>query len=353
MVTREEALEEYARAIEELRIKAEGKGVPQEQFDQLISESLDEIAKEMHPQLSIYKTAKKWTFRLLKLVFLTLLLYAVVSCHTPTQKSLSRHIQGFIYPFMRAFRKLTLPILHAYPELAEWHEEPCLLRNPLYGFRGPDCWPCENVRSVLTFTSSPENFADTYFHNGVPFVLKGHSVLVNKDKIKDLYLDTRKIINRSAPRIIAENTETTTYFVEDFLKIPEFNMTDVHPEAHFTWKVTRSEAARVLKKLFPLPPFVPPNTEAAIQRFIFIDGPAAPTYTIPLTDFANVWVSQAKGARLLALNSSPQCIGRCHGVSILLQEGDILFYNWQFWRSRSLPVSGASETTITFVGSFY
>ncbi|XP_065350697.1 uncharacterized protein LOC135946416 [Cloeon dipterum] len=353
MSSRQEALEEYARAIDDLRTRAEGEGMTADQFEKILSESLDEVNKEMNPRVSLVKSLRKWIIRFSKLLLLCLALYAMVSCHTPTQKSLSRHIQSFIYPFMRVFRKITLPILHTYPELAEWHEEPCLIRNPLYGFRGPDCWPCENVRSVLTFTTSPENFADTYFHSGVPFVLKGHAALVNKDKIKDLYSENQKIINRSAPRISAEHMESTVYMIDDFVKIPEYNLTDVHPEAHLTWKVTRSEAARVLKKLFPLPPFMPPNTEAAIQRFIFIDGPTAPTYTIPLTDFANVWVSQAKGARLLALNSSPQCIGRCYGVSILLQEGDILFYNWQFWRSRSLPVSGATDTTITFVGSFY
>lgn len=46
----------------------------------------------------------------------------------------------------------------------------------------------------------------------------------------------------------------------------------------------------------------------------------------PLTDFANVWVSQGSGARLLSLSPSPHCVTRCHPVSVLMQPGDLREY---------------------------
>jgi len=118
MATKEEALDEYCQIIEALRSEAEQDGITSAQFDKLLSETLEEVKREIHPPMSILKIAKRWILRILKLLTVFLFVYALVSCHTPTQKSLSRHVQGYIYPFMRTLRKLTLPILHKYPELA-------------------------------------------------------------------------------------------------------------------------------------------------------------------------------------------------------------------------------------------
>jgi hypothetical protein len=62
---------------------------------------------------------------------------------------------------------------------------------------------------------------------------------VELEKMKDMFQESQKIIQRSAPRVIGENVEISVYLVEDFLKIPEYNMTDVHPDAHFTWYYKR------------------------------------------------------------------------------------------------------------------
>jgi hypothetical protein len=118
MSSKEEALTEYSRLVEELRGEAGKEGLTSEEFNILLSETLNEVAKEMQPPTSIFKLMKKIMLKVSKLLLVVILVYALVSCHTPTQKSLSRHIQGFIYPFMRTLRKITLPILHSYPELA-------------------------------------------------------------------------------------------------------------------------------------------------------------------------------------------------------------------------------------------
>lgn len=64
---------------------------------------------------------------------------------------------------------------------------------------------------------------------------QAHAPFVELEKMKDMYQESQKIIQRSAPRVVGENVEISVYLVEDFLKIPEYNMTDVHPDAHFTW----------------------------------------------------------------------------------------------------------------------
>lgn len=118
MVSKDEALTEYSRTVEELRGEAEKEGLTSEEFDKLLSDTLNEVAREMQPTISIFKLLKKIMLKVSKLLLVVVLVYVLVSCHTPTQKSLSRHIQELIYPFMRTLRKITLPILHNYPELA-------------------------------------------------------------------------------------------------------------------------------------------------------------------------------------------------------------------------------------------
>lgn len=64
---------------------------------------------------------------------------------------------------------------------------------------------------------------------------QAHAPFVELEKMKDMYQESHKVIQRSAPRVVGENVEISVYLLEDFLKIPEYNMTDVHPDAHFTW----------------------------------------------------------------------------------------------------------------------
>lgn len=60
-----------------------------------------------------------------------------------------RNIQTFIYPGMRAWRMLTLPIIETFPALTKLYDETCLVENPFFEVAGLDCGPCKGVVSVL------------------------------------------------------------------------------------------------------------------------------------------------------------------------------------------------------------
>lgn len=60
-----------------------------------------------------------------------------------------RNIQTFIYPGMRAWRRLTLPIIETFPALTKLYDETCLVENPFFQVAGLDCGPCKGVVSVL------------------------------------------------------------------------------------------------------------------------------------------------------------------------------------------------------------
>lgn len=113
MASKGEVLAEYVQAITELRLEGERRGLSNTELNQLVAASLAAVK----PQHSRGRTVVRVIWLLIRGLFLAALIYAVVACHSPTQKTLSRHIQGFIYPFMRNLRKLTLPVLRAYPDL--------------------------------------------------------------------------------------------------------------------------------------------------------------------------------------------------------------------------------------------
>lgn len=117
MASKSEVLADYARALAEIRAEGERDGMSSDEVDSLISASLDAVAPK-EPRPGHLKSLLRVLWWLIKALLVAAVLYALVACHSPTQKTLSRHIQGFIYPFMRGVRKVTLPLLRAYPELA-------------------------------------------------------------------------------------------------------------------------------------------------------------------------------------------------------------------------------------------
>jgi hypothetical protein len=117
MASKSEVLAEYAHEIAELRADGERTGMSSSEVESLMCASLD-AAIPKPSQLGRINSLLRGIWWLLKSLLLAAVLYALVACHSPTQKTLSRHIQGFIYPFMRNLRKITLPVLRAYPDLS-------------------------------------------------------------------------------------------------------------------------------------------------------------------------------------------------------------------------------------------
>ncbi|KAG8223556.1 hypothetical protein J437_LFUL004430 [Ladona fulva] len=281
-------------------------------------------------------------------------LYCILACHNPTQKLVTRHIQDYIYPFMRTFRLFTLPLLKLYPSLVDWHEEQCLVRNPFYKVQNLDCWPCEQVRSVLDL-SGLKNFTEYYHHSGIPFVVKDAlSQDSSLETLQRIYAENKEFFKRDAPKFSSSDSGLKS--LDSFLDPNNHDAFNVskNPEIHVTWKINRAGPARILRETYPKPYFVPEGTEIAIQRFLFFNGPESPAHDLPLTDFANVWITAAgDGERLISLWPASQCSHACSPTSVVLKPGQILFYNWQFWRPRSLPVHGSKGLSIMYLGSFY
>lgn len=280
-------------------------------------------------------------------IFVVIFVYMFVTSHSSVQKIILRNSQNYIYPIMRTLRILTLPLLRQYEFLSDWHEEECLVKNPFYYELPLDCWPCEDVRTLVDLTGF-RNFSDDYVYNEKPFIVR--------DSLKQevSFQDLQKLYNKyslgldrgTAKFLCSENDFCSPNDV--FTKEPPLkNIFQV------MWKINRVAAARVIRKIFPRPYFIPNSSEVALERYLYLSGAEAPQFFLPLTDFANVWVAQGQGYRLIVLDPSEPCISNCSSVSVLLRPRDVLYYNWQFWRPRSRPANFCEDMSITYIGSFY
>ncbi|XP_015913281.1 uncharacterized protein [Parasteatoda tepidariorum] len=279
--------------------------------------------------------------------FIAIFLYLFIISHNSVQKFVMRNCQNLIYPTMRTLRIWTLPILRNYEFLSDWHEEECLVRNPFYYELPLDCWPCENIRTLVDL-SGFTNYSHDYVLNEQPFIVRDSlQENVSFQDLQKLYYKYDKLLDRGTAKFRCSE--------KDFC-LPNDVFTKKPPAIntfHVMWKINRVAAARVIRKIFPRPYFIPNNSEVALERYLYLSGSEAPQFFLPLTDFANVWVAQGQGYRLIVLDPSEPCISNCSAVSVLLRPRDVLYYNWQFWRPRSRPANLCEEMSITFVGSFY
>lgn len=85
----------------------------------------------------------------------------LVNYKTETSNAFMRNIQTLIYPVMRAWRKITLPLIKTFPALTDLYDETCLIENPLFRVAGMECTPCTGITRVIQYSSShPTTYSD-------------------------------------------------------------------------------------------------------------------------------------------------------------------------------------------------
>ncbi|XP_035223060.1 uncharacterized protein LOC118195836 [Stegodyphus dumicola] len=284
---------------------------------------------------------------ILACIFTIVFMYLLITSHNTVQKFVMRNCQNYIYPTMRTLRIWTLPLLQRYEFLSDWHEEECLVKNPFYYELPLDCWPCEDVRTLVDLTGF-NNYSNDYVYNEQPFIVKDSlNIPVSFNDLLMLYEEHNIVLDSGTAKFLCSESDFCSPRDVFTKKAPAKNAFQV------MWKINRVAAARVVRKIFPRPYFIPNSSEVALERYLYLSGAEAPQFFLPLTDFANVWVAQGQGYRLIVLDPSEPCISNCSTVSVLLRPRDVLYYNWQFWRPRSRPANFSEDISITYVGSFY
>ncbi|KAJ9583587.1 hypothetical protein L9F63_022060 [Diploptera punctata] len=356
-VSREEVLTSYEQEVKKLRRLGKEWRLKERDIDEIINKSFKFLQEQCETQnvksliTDGTKSRPLYSFKLtLKFIMFVILMFfgacLFITYHRPTYNLVVRNVQELIYPTMKSLRKITLPIVRAFPSITVWYDEMCLVENPY--FRAPDinCWACEEVRSVLDLTEihNPRDFQP---YTGFPYIVKGAVTAINYKNLEKLYIDHKQMIDQDAYRIISTISSWKTIgnlMDHELEKNPTTNQ-----DAHIVWRINRLEPARVLRKLFPRPSFIPDTVN--MERFILVDEPKAPQYKLPFPEGYRVFVMQASGERLLILEPVEGCNINCTRVSVLLKPSDFLYYNSWFYRPKSNPVENSTAISISYIGS--
>lgn len=150
-------------------------------FDEIQSAQRDnETQRCRHSSLKKYSPTQSNAIEMLCKPFRRYVVYigvvfviiALVNYRTDISRLFMRNIQTFIYPGMKYWRKMTLPIIRQFPQLTNLYDESCLLSNPYFHVAELDCAPCINVISVVDLSGYLG-----HFDSSIPHIVKQVSVL--------------------------------------------------------------------------------------------------------------------------------------------------------------------------------
>ncbi|XP_055586264.1 uncharacterized protein LOC129738953 [Uranotaenia lowii] len=285
--------------------------------------------------------------KIINFIFVLLTLFIVFSYKHEVSTVVLRNIQSFIYPGMRVWRKVTVPIIANYPSLTEFYDESCLLTNPYFQVENLNCDPCADVANVLDFTNV-EPMAVNY-----PYIFKTLKELVDIGRLQTLFEQHRATFVKDAYKVQSSAQDEIQNLDDLFRHFGNGSQSTstTMSESHNVWRCNRMAPARLLRTVFPRPARLP-STGVSLERYLVVDSPQAPPYRIPDAECANMFVLQGYGSRTFLLRPTQECRHRCRTLSVRLPASYGLIYNWWYWKPISLPEQYAKTPSVSYIGSY-
>ncbi|XP_034118625.1 uncharacterized protein LOC117577803 [Drosophila albomicans] len=314
------------------------------------------------------------------LFYLTLMSLCVVAYRyeSATGANNGRMMQSLVYPGMRMWRRMTMPLIQRFPRLTELYDESCLMGNPFFQLEDLNCGPCANVESVWL---ESDECAQLYVHveagnatltsglgykqlaqqlqlcrkpaEHMPYTFRSNQHGFDLLEFQRIYANNLQIFQRDAYRV--HSTSQGVHNLEDLFG--QFNSSSSGSSSqdqdatHNLWRCNRMLPARLLRPIFARPLRLP-SMGVALERFVAIDTSHAPAYTLPETACHNVYVQQALGTRFIILRPTSECRQRCRTLSIRLTQSFVLNYNWLYWKPISAPDPISESMSISLIGSY-
>ncbi|XP_017013054.2 uncharacterized protein [Drosophila takahashii] len=284
-----------------------------------------------------------WLFYL-TLVSLCVAAYRYETTTTTTSSTGGGH-QAMVYPGMRMWRRMTMPLIQRFPQLTELYDESCLMGNPFYQLEDLSCGPCAEVESVWLEGEDLEQHRP----EGSPIAFRSNQLeAIDLSHFYAIYASNHQIFQRDAYRVHSTNQDV--HNLEDLFG--QFNSSSSWTkQAHSLWRCNRMLPARLLRPIFARPTRLP-SMGVALERYVAIDTAQAPAYTLPETECPNVYVHQAVGTRFIILRPTSECRHRCRTLSLRLTQSFVLSYNWLYWKPISAPDPISESLSISLIGSY-
>nr|CAI5868191.1 unnamed protein product [Callosobruchus analis] len=180
MIDQQTLLARYRKDVDNIRKSAKASGLADKDINEIIKESLRDLRNELYgSNQNKQRTKAQTVFRtfkylsILSTIFL-IFIYILLRVHQPTYSIVLRNVQGLTHPTLKIVRMLAIPIIKLFPSLTDLYDESCLIENPYFYVAEMECWPCENVNTVVDITENKDLFKSGA---GTPFVAKVISLI--------------------------------------------------------------------------------------------------------------------------------------------------------------------------------
>lgn len=345
-LSKSEILAKYSQNLNILQNFAEKNNISNPEFDKLVTLSLNRPqnwTKSWAERFLVVKLSIEKRQKLVSFLALIILGFAFFYYKQEVESLFLRHVQVYIYPGMKLWRKLTAPLILFFPSLTELYDESCLVTNPFFQVDGLNCAPCSSVVNVLDLT----NIEQVDLNENIPFMFKTDQREISFRYFFDFYDNNKEVFMKDAYKVKSSNPDIKNL---DDLGVDLLNRTN-RIESHNILRINRMSPARVLRQYFTHPKRLP-KTGIALERFLILDTPDAMPYRIPDPECANVFLIQVQGNRKIVLRPTVECKSECRTLSIRLPTGYALKYNWWYYKPISLADEIASSNSVTYIGSY-
>ncbi|XP_066252735.1 uncharacterized protein [Euwallacea similis] len=342
-MSKQALLSQYKHELNKIKSKAKSSGLSEDEFNKLVEGSFQEIKTTNVTQNN---NQKQFKICILISLLLSLVFYVLLNIHTPTSSIVLRNVQGFTYPALKIIRTVSLPLIKLFPSLTDLYDESCLVKNPHFYLADLDCSPCENVHSVIDLSGITSVNPYEKVSEGIPLVLKTSQHKVLWKDLQELYQNHSSILKHEMGQFLIKNMNVNPDILFTFKE--EQMSSNVHVE----WRIKKMAAARIIRKPFPKPNFFPDRSGQDIERFVYIDGPIAESYSLPNPECSYVFIIQGIGERTITLKPTKECQKQCKSVSVTMRPSYVLLYNWWYWRPVSLPSYTNSNLSISYMNSY-
>lgn len=189
---KEELINKYNKDVGYLRKCAKKLNLSDDEIEQIFASCLKIIKlRKTRSACSCIQRAQRLFLGVLKVfiffVFFILVIYVLLNVHQPTSSIVLRNVQGLIHPGLKVLRFISVPIIKAFPSLTskylnvhsiisisvfiivDLYDESCLVENPFFYVSDMECWPCENVHSVMDLTGFNNH---SLYQSGIPYIVK-------------------------------------------------------------------------------------------------------------------------------------------------------------------------------------
>uniref|UniRef100_A0A8W8NP38 Uncharacterized protein n=1 Tax=Magallana gigas TaxID=29159 RepID=A0A8W8NP38_MAGGI len=275
----------------------------------------------------------------------TLVLFYV---YPPAENYVSGALQPYGYTIFRAVRLATLP-LHRYFNITSLYDAECIVGNPWFEEPSMDCVFCEGVKNIeILYDTNDQELIMKYLADARPMVFQGLAETVSFEDLRHLYRNNKDVIDTAA---FFQSNVPGMKNIQDLFKDEIDENVLYKDKTTIHWLTKNIAGSQVMRKLFPRPSFIPPDSEVALEKVVFVDGHKSEHYELVAVILQQGYYMQLSGSRKVIVTPTKSCREVCSPMHILMNEGDVLTYNPGIWRVVMMP-NLQNKLSIGFLGSY-